>query len=242
VAERRGPLAAVRKLRTALRSIKRLGRCSFGKDVLYRRDVHCKYRMFGRDGAQFAICPNLIDSASIVYSCGIGTDISFDLELIQCFGTQVHAFDPTPRSLEWLKTQNLPGQFRVYAYGIANLDGISSFALPISCSHVSHSMVLGRSHQKATVSAPVKRIGSIMKELGHTRIDLLKMDIEGAEYDVIDDLVNGAIPIRQLCIEFHHRWPEIGVTKTRRAIDGLRASGYRIFYTSETGEEYSFLG
>jgi len=232
----------MQKIRTAVRAIKRFGRYSIGREVFYRRDVSCARQVLGGYGAQFAVCPDLVNRDSVVYSCGIGTDISFDLELIRCFGTEVHAFDPTPRSLEWLRTQRLPERFRVHEYGLANHNGINSFALPNSPMHVSHSMILGRTHQKATISAPVRRIGSIMKELGHTRIDLLKMDIEGAEYDVIDDLLTDAIRVRQLCIEFHHRWPEIGVTKTRRAIDGLRTSGYRIFHTSETGEEYSFLG
>jgi cell division protein FtsX len=41
-----------------------------------------------------------------------------------------------------------------------------------------------------------------MKKLGHDRIDLLKMDIEGAEEPVLDRmLAEGPLP-RVLCIEF----------------------------------------
>lgn len=32
-----------------------------------------------------------------------------------------------------------------------------------------------------TVRLPVRTLGSVMKELGHTRIDVLKIDIEGSE-------------------------------------------------------------
>jgi len=73
-----------------------------------------------------------------------------------------------------------------------------------------------------TAMAPVRHIATIMKELGHGSIDLLKMDIEGAEYGVIEDLSSSQIPIGQICVEFHHRWKEIGPSKTRRAIDCLR--------------------
>jgi FkbM family methyltransferase len=209
--------------------------------VYYRRDVSCAREVLGHDGAQFAVCPELINVDSVVYSFGIGTDISFDLEIIRRFGPDVHAFDPTPRSLAWLKTQRLPERFRIHEYGVSTHDGFAAFALPRSPVHVSHSIVSGKSHHELTISAPVRRIASIMKALGHTQIDLLKMDIEGAEYDVIDDLLEESIHIRQLCVEFHHRWPEIGVEKTRNAIDRLRSAGYRIFHTSATGEEYSFL-
>ena len=36
------------------------------------------------------------------------------------------------------------------------------------------------------IDVNVKKLRSIMNELGHTRIDLLKMDIEGSECDVIE--------------------------------------------------------
>jgi hypothetical protein len=81
-----------------------------------------------------------------------------------------------------------------------------------------------------------------MKELGHDSIDILKMDVEGAEYAVLHDVLENSIIVRQLCVEFHHRWREIGVSKTREAISALRARGYRIFHISDSGEEYSFLG
>jgi FkbM family methyltransferase len=229
------------ELKPTLRRIRRFGRVAMGRDPFYRREIARDYCILGQHGAQFAVIPDLLSSDAIVYSFGIGTDISFDLELIGRFGVEVHAFDPTPRSLAWLKTQRLPENFKVYEYGVSASDGTAVFALPSSPSHVSHSVVLGKSHQETTISAPVRRISSIMKERGHERIDLLKMDIEGAEYDVIDDLVAGSIPVRQLCVEFHHRWPEIGAGKTRNAIDRLRASGYRIFHASESGEEYSFM-
>ena len=42
-----------------------------------------------------------------------------------------------------------------------------------------------------------------MKENGHSHLDLLKMDIEGAEFEVIDSIIEDQVPINILCIEFH---------------------------------------
>ena len=39
------------------------------------------------------------------------------------------------------------------------------------------------------INVNVKKLRSIMNELGHTKIDLLKMNIEGSECDVIDDML-----------------------------------------------------
>ena len=67
------------------------------------------------------------------------------------------------------------------------------------------------------------------------------MDIEGAEYDVINDIVTAPVPIMQVLIEFHHRFKNIGVKETRKAIAGLNDAGYRIFNVSSSGEEISFI-
>ncbi len=80
-----------------------------------------------------------------------------------------------------------------------------------------------------------------MRELGHEHIDILKMDIEGAEYDVIDDIYKSGIRPRQLLVEFHHRFPGLGVRKTIKAATCLRSMGYRLFSISATNEEFSFI-
>ena len=77
--------------------------------------------------------------------------------------------------------------------------------------------------------------------LGHTQIDLLKIDIEGAEYEVLEGLLESPIKPGQLLVEFHHRFPGIGVERTAEIIRKLRKAGYKIFAISETGREVSFL-
>ena len=67
------------------------------------------------------------------------------------------------------------------------------------------------------------------------------MDIEGAEYEVIDDIVHSPVPIYQVLIEFHHRFEGIGIGRTKEAITKLNGTGYKIFNVSATGEEISFI-
>jgi len=54
--------------------------------------------------------------------------------------------------------------------------------------------------------------------LKHSKIDLLKMDIEGAEYSVLKDMESVNIRPKQLLIEFHHRFPNVGIGETKKAI------------------------
>jgi hypothetical protein len=79
-----------------------------------------------------------------------------------------------------------------------------------------------------------------MKRLGHSRIDLLKMNIEGGEYAVIADMVVSSIEIGQLVVEFHHRLPGFDVSQTVAAVRQLNAGDYKIFHIAENEKEYSF--
>jgi Methyltransferase FkbM domain len=88
---------------------------------------------------------------------------------------------------------------------------------------------------------PVKKLSTIFNDLNHSQIDILKMNIEGAEYNVIDDILASKIPIKQLLIEFHHRFENVGINKTKEAIQKLNTAGFLIFDISNSGEEYSFF-
>ena len=91
----------------------------------------------------------------------------------------------------------------------------------------------------ATTRCPVRRLPTLMQELGHDRLDLLKLDIEGGEYAVLDDVL--AVGPRQLLVEFHHRWDGRGFDRTRQAIARLDAGGYRLFWHSRRGKEFGFV-
>lgn len=201
----------------------------------------CPKISLGNDNANWCVCPNGLSEGSVVYSFGVGTDISFDLELIRRFGTTVHAFDPTPRSIAWVQSQELPESFVFHDYGVGSHDGSVLFHPPENSNFVSYSVFRRGTVTAPAVEAPVSRLATIMKKLGHAKIDVLKMDIEGAEYEVLSDLLASGVAVRQLLVEFHHRWKDVGLDRTRSAIQDLNRAGFRIFHVSAAGEEYSFL-
>lgn len=207
---------------------------------LRRTQLDCKRLFLGNKGALWCVFPDGLTSSNVVYSFGVGEDISFDLELISRFGVRVHAFDPTPRSIQWLGRHSLPEGFEFHPYGVCGSEGSCKLYPPANPNHVSHSRIRRDSPWPA-VELPVHRLITIMGMLGHETIDLLKMDIEGAEYEVIADLLACGIRVNQLLVEFHHRWREIGVGKTRTALRKLNQAGFRIFNVSPRGEEYSLL-
>jgi len=63
-----------------------------------------------------------------------------------------------------------------------------------------------------------------MRELHHGRIDLLKIDIEGAEYAVLRSLLEDGLVVKVLCVEFDQPMP---VLATARMILQLKRAGYQ---------------
>ena len=195
----------------------------------------------GSDYGGYCLDVSTIHSGAIVYSLGIGEDISFDLSLIDRFGVDVEAFDPTPKVKKWLATQSLPPQFHFHEAGIAANDGEESFYLPPKEDWVSHSVIRARQYGRESVRFPVMRLSTAMKLQGHDRVDVLKMDIEGAEYAVIEDIIREKIPVKQLLVEFHHRLSSVGTSKTRKALTQLKDSGMKVSYVCPRKETFTFV-
>ena len=105
---------------SAYRKTKRFLKQIIGEDVWTRIQFQCEKELLGQD---WCICPKGISEQSIVYSFGIGDDISFDRLLIERYGCQIFGFDPTPHSVEWMNSQQLPDEFHFFPYGIASYDG-----------------------------------------------------------------------------------------------------------------------
>jgi FkbM family methyltransferase len=218
----------------------RLRKVLKGIDFYCFPDIKLESVTYGNKDAAWTIYPAVLNGNSIVYSFGVGEDISFDLSIIENHNVSVLTFDPTPKSVKWIKGQHLPSKFMFAAIGIAAYDGIAKFSLPENPDYVS-ATIIEKQSAGGHFDAEVKRLSTIMKLFNHSKIDILKMDIEGAEYDVIDDILASNINVKQILIEFHHRFSQIGIAKSKNAIKKLRNAGYKVFSVSDNGEEISFI-
>ncbi len=210
-----------------------------GRDLRYGVELRRPTLRLGSEYGGWVVAPDLIAPDAVVYTIGVGNDISFDLALIERFGCTVHAFDPTPKAIDWLEKQATPDAFVFHTLGLADRDGTASFALPRE-DWVSYEF--GGAEGADVIEAEVRRLSTLMSDLGHDHVDVVKMDIEGAEYDAIDDIIDADVDVTQLLIEFHHRVGDASsLERTDRSIARLREAGYRIFAVSPVGLEYSFL-
>lgn len=222
------------KMKKLLRKMKR-------RNSHLKTDVKLAHVWYGNDYGGFYVAPNFLNAESIVYSFGIGEDISFDTDILRNHSCSVFGFDPTPKSIRWINDQDLPEGFVFHDCGLDSKSGTAIFYLPENDAHVSGSVIQQNNvSAKKAVDVKMKSFSDIASSLEHTRVDLLKMDIEGSEYSVIDSLISSNLPIVQICVEFHDRFfPE--PKESIEAIKKLRAAGFRIFAVSKSHEEISLI-
>ena len=207
---------------------------------IYRKKINITKEWFGNNYGGFYIHPKLVNDESVVYSLGIGEDISFDASLIEKFNCNVYGFDPTPRSVDYVNKINNK-KLIFTPVGIANTSEEKYFYLPKNTDHVSGSLLETRIVSKKKVLLKFKTLHDIMKSFQHTHIDVLKIDIEGYEFRLIDYLIKSKIKINQLLIEFHPDILPNGKSLTKDAINKLNSIGLECFAVSNSYSELSFI-
>ncbi|SDJ31715.1 methyltransferase, FkbM family [Pedobacter sp. ok626] len=229
-------------IKKLLKKLKQNIKILTGSITYIKAEVKINHKWYGNTYGGFYVHPNVLNSKSIVYSFGIGEDISFDREIIKMHNCQVFGFDPTPKSIDWIKKEKLPSNFSFLEYGIDSRTDFVNFNLPINQDFVSGSTISHKNvDEKNMISVPMKSFGDITKELGHTHIDVLKMDIEGSEYHVIESILASDVKIDQILIELHERFFEDGKLRNKRLLASFAAHGYKIFAVSDSLEEVSFI-
>jgi hypothetical protein len=136
----------------------------------------------------------------------------------------------------------LPGEFRFHQIGLGDQDGTVPFIPPANPDHVSYRMCLAEPDARTTtLGCAMRRLSTLMAKLQHDRIDVLKLDIEGAEYAVLENMLEMQILPTQVLVEFHHRPAEHPPSETRKALRALRGKGYCMFSVAEQSRQLALL-
>lgn len=191
-----------------------------------------------------------LNESSICYLGGVGEDASFDILLQNKYGCHIFMIDPTRKASihynELITSRPFSGNIQPdYLKTIAGIKFDPSKLTYISCglwnckdelkfyrqdisSCVSQTLIEDMfSTQYDIVS--VDTIAGIMDKFGHTHIDLLKLDIEGAECKTLEKMLDDKVYPRYILVEFDlHLKHKDKSNETRKIINRLISEGYKI--------------
>ena len=192
---------------------------------------------------------NSLDPAPFVIDCGLGRDISFDIEFLARFGGTVFGLDPNPESLAWCRERCPPGmQLQDRAFWTVAGQSMT-FHLPRAPEHLppgadgvsgslndSHEYVRGGTTRTVLTTG----LAEILASASRHECDVLKLDIEGAEYEVLADLTGrGTLRCcKQVLVEFHHRTTHHTMEDTESTIAAVRSTGFDLIHVE--GRDYVF--
>ncbi|MFC1641303.1 FkbM family methyltransferase [Myxococcota bacterium] len=195
-------------------------------DSLFSRDLSYVVP-FGKENV-WNINTRALGQDSVVVSAGVGKDFSFERELVEYFGCRVYLYDPSPTGLATIeRDRDKLKNISFFPVGISEKTGSVCFGYP--------ERSLEGSYRTPRQGAPTaefecKRLPDVLAENGESRIDLLKLDIEGFEYGVLADMIGSGIKPDQLCIEFHHFSEGYSLRQTIQTLLQLLRSGYYLAY------------
>lgn len=229
-----------------MRSLKKMLKESylstFGDIDHLKPQVNLSKSWYGTTYGGFYVLPHLLSSDSVAYSFGIGKDMSLDRALIEAHGCRVYGFDPTPDSIAWVAKQPSNDRWTFLPVGIGSRTETTTFFLPANPDHVSGSVVAHENVDGARhVEVELMSFADILVRYAHRSVDLVKVDIEGSEYEIIADLLRTSPPIGQLLIEFHDRFFDTPEPRSKSATRLLAKAGYHIFGAAAGFEEISFV-
>lgn len=158
---------------------------------------------------------DLVPEGSTIISAGLGNEISFDESMIEKKGCFIVGIDPT-KIVKCPKNTNSFKLIKKIFYGINKKMKISSV-------HGNGNSIYKREEAKEVETITIH---DLLKE--YNNISVLKMDIEGAEYSVIDNLEGINIP--QITVEFHYWNKEIPFKKedAEKCIIKMETLGYKL--------------
>lgn len=191
----------------------------------------------------------------VVYSGGVGEDMSFDIKLQTKYDCDIILIDPTAKAVRhfeecqkyfsdksfkftggiqddyYTSIENEQPNLDKFFYvekGLWDQKDQLKFFRQDNENYVSQSLIDGMFSKNYDI-VEVDTIKNLMEANGHDHIDLLKLDIEGAEIKVINKMLDDGILPKYLCVEFDLYLKQKDCDgSTRALVERLEKMGYVI--------------
>ena len=191
-----------------IKRTKTIVRISVGRYLLYGPDYDTLSFLLKEKFAEQEYYFSASTSAPLIIDCG--ASIGMSVVYFKCLYpfSQIHCFEPYSAAFRLLEKNVAENKLKdVFCYNKAlslNDDTLSLSVpglRPFVNARVTHSKTTGNMEQVQATS-----LAGFLS--GFKKIDLLKMDVEGAEFEIVEDLFRQAViksgKINLFIIEYHH--------------------------------------
>jgi FkbM family methyltransferase len=166
-----------------------------------------------------------LDSKSIILDLG-ANEGAFSRRVASQFGCHAFAVEASPDLFAKIEESPL---IRKYNYAVAGNDGVVAFYE--STNPEAGNIVAPKSNATGNeFNVKARGFASLLAEIRLEEIDLLKVDIEGAEIQLFDNVETRDLArVKQLTIEFHDSVPipNVSTEDVERIIAKIVAAGFR---------------
>jgi FkbM family methyltransferase len=150
----------------------------------------------------------------------------FARSVAKAWNARCHSVEASP---SLFMRMELPNGAIGYNFAIAGQDGKLSFAIEDNpeASHIDTATAVS---DERHIVVQARGLGNFLREIAPDGIDLLKLDIEGAEIVALESLSDEQLQkIGQITVEFHDFCGYITSSQTDQAIARLRSLGFAAF-------------
>jgi len=158
---------------------------------------------------------------------------------------RVFAIEPSPINLSYLnKNLKLQNSSNVKTYNIAigNTDGMTKLEIKGKSNHckvVTEDQII--SNEQDVINVPVKKLDTFVQEQNISKVDFIRMDVEGFELHIVEGMTNVLRKFRPIVqIEVHKKF--LGKDNTKKLLKRFKDEGYDVKYYISKDMEYPIIG
>lgn len=164
-------------------------------------------------------------SAPLVVDCGAHKG-EFAQAVVAAWGARCHSIEASPILFE---TIALPDGATGYNFAVSDRDGEIEFSISDNA-EASHVGAAAAGSADRSIVVPARSLAGFLAELGPKPLDVLKLDIEGAEIAALASLSDDQIrAIGQVTVEFHDFCGYVDAADVDAAIARFKRLGFYVF-------------
>jgi FkbM family methyltransferase len=189
----------------------------------------------GEKGGSWHVAPRFVQNPPVLFSGGVGNNIMFERAFARQFQGVVHLYDPSPTGLATWQSQ-IGMESTIYFHPLA-----------LTCKNDLVKMSPPKSRTEGSWTYGPEADGDVftgcmisqeIQRFDYHTVDVVKLDIEGFEYEVLVDLLESGLFVGQILVEFHDFFPNIPKYKTTDLKKRLKSKDYLCFYKQRFDHSY----